>query len=91
MIDVYKFVKIWDHYPEMSEILTELRAWDNKITWRQLPEDKIELFFQAYGIRVYYNGSTVKPMYRTEVLFYYDDSGKLITNELKEDTPLFLI
>lgn len=88
IVNIYKSIKIWDHYPTKPEIYRALSPHDP--IFRTVNDKKLEAFLSIYGTRVWYNGSSVKPKFKSEVLYYYKD-GERVVCELNDDTNLSLM
>lgn len=93
MINLYRSIFIWDHYPTNDEIREKIDdRSEAQVVWRTVLEDKLDLVLSLYGARIYYNGSSIKPRYKTEIIWYYPGGGRRrIICQLNEDTPIFLL
>lgn len=93
MINLYRSISIWDHYPTNDEIREKIEGQNEaQVVWRTVPENKLDLVLSLYGARIYYNGSSIKPRYKTEIIYYYPGRGRgRIICQLNEDTQIFLL
>ena len=90
MSKIYKSCALWDHLPTEEEIGEQFEPKTDAII-RELPPMLADVYLQAAGSTITYNGIDSRPLYYTEVLYileypsnkphYYIDMSEI---ELKE-------
>lgn len=90
MSKIYKSCALWDHLPTEEEIVEQFEPKTDAII-RELPRQLADVYLQAAGSMITYNGLDARPIYYTEVLYalkypsnkpyYYIDLSQI---ELKE-------
>lgn len=68
MSKIYKSAAIWNHKPTEQELIDNLEPKTDAIV-RELPPQIADVYLQAIGSTITYNGIDSHPIYYTEVFY----------------------
>lgn len=68
MSKIYKSCALWDHKPTEQEIKDNFKPKTDAII-RELAPQLADVYLQAIGSTITYNGITARPVYYTEVCY----------------------
>ena len=88
MINIFKASRVWKKLPSIEEIKATIDPGIDPVV-RLLPPDKVKIYLTIAGSRLSYNGGA-EPRYFSEILYYIDESGKIITGDINLNDPLNL-
>ena len=68
MSKIYKSAALWDHKPTEQELIDNFEPKTDAIV-RELPPSLADVYLQAIGSTITYNGIEARPIYYTEVFY----------------------
>ena len=77
-INIFKSLGVWDHIPTADELRDQIDPGTDQLFYKTAPK-KAKTYIDMCGFSLSYNNSK---RYFSEVLYYIDISGKVITTDL---------